>query len=355
MFRINRRAVLSSKPLWACFVASLFFVLVLAVPTPRFAYAQQNQNRGRNAAPNAAASNGDIEILHVQGNVSMLSGAGGNIAVQVGNDGVLMVDTGLASSSDKVLAAVRSLSKRPITYIINTDDRADHIGGNNFFAKIGAPSAINRASGAKVIIVSYLTVLDRLNAAAGDNSSEDEQAGWPNDTYEVPQKNLSFNGEAIQIFHQPATTDGNSVVYFRKSDVVSTGDLFDPSEYPIIDLKTGGSVQGVLEGLNRLKQIVIPLDHQEDGTMIIPGHGRICDIADMDVYQQMVTVMRDRIQAMIKDGMTVEQVKAAKPTRDYDPIYGTSTGNWTTDMFVEAVYKSLSATPGKTQQSRGAN
>ena len=132
---------------------------------------------------------------------------------------------------------------------------------------------------------------------------------------------------------------------FRRSDVISTGDIFDPTEYPIIDVKNGGSLQGVLEGLNRLRQMAIPADHVEGGTMIVPGHGRLCDVADLDIYQQMVTIVRDRLQDMIKSGMTLEQVKAAKPTRDYDPIYGSKTGNWTTEMFVEAAYKSLTSKP----------
>jgi cyclase len=132
-------------------------------------------------------------------------------------------------------------------------------------------------------------------------------------------------------------------VVFRHSDVISTGDLFDPTEYPIIDLKSGGSLQAVIEGLYRIKQLAIPADHQEGGTMLVPGHGRICDVADLDVYHQMLVIIRDRLQDMIKRGMTLEQIKAAKPTRDYDPIYGNTTGNWTTDMFVEAAYKSLTA------------
>jgi glyoxylase-like metal-dependent hydrolase (beta-lactamase superfamily II) len=132
-------------------------------------------------------------------------------------------------------------------------------------------------------------------------------------------------------------------VLFRSSDVISTGDIFDPTEYPIIDLKSGGSIQGVLEGLNRLKRMVVPANHMEGGTMVIPGHGRLCDAADVAIYQQMVTIVRDRIQDLIKSGMSLEQVKAAKPTRDYDPVYGRTTGNWTTDMFIEAAYKSLSS------------
>ena len=170
----------------------------------------------------------------------------------------------------------------------------------------------------------------------------------------MPQKNLYFNGEAVQIFHQPATTDGDSIVLFRRSDVISTGDIFDPTQYPIIDVKSGGSLPGVLEGLNRLRQMAIPADHMEGGTMIVPGHGRLCDVADLDIYQQMVTIVRDRLQDMIKRGMTLDQVKAARPTRDYDPIYGRDTGNWTTDMFIEAAYKSLSGKPD-TGGGRGSN
>jgi len=244
--------------------------------------------------------------------------------------------------SDKVVEALRTLSRRQITYIINTSDRTDHIGGNENFAKIGSPLAIARAARASVFIIAFNTLLDRMSDPNAKPSIPEK--AWPNDTYSVPQKNLYFNGEAVQIFHQPATTDGNSIVFFRRSDVVSTGDIFDPTEYPIIDLKNGGSLQGVIEGLNRLRQMAIPADHMEGGTMIIPGHGRLCDVGDLDIYQQMVTIVRDRLQDMINRGMTLDQVKAAKPTRDYDPIYGSNTGNWTTDMFIEAAYKSLSST-----------
>jgi glyoxylase-like metal-dependent hydrolase (beta-lactamase superfamily II) len=202
------------------------------------------------------------------------------------------------------------------------------------------------------MILAFNTVLDRMSAPTGQVAPTPEK-GWPNDTYDTPQKNLYFNGEAIQVFHQPATTDGNSFVFFRHSDVISTGDIFDPTEYPIIDLKSGGSLQAIIDGLFRIKQIAIPADHQEGGTMLVPGHGRICDVADLDVYHQMLVIIRDRLQDMIKRGMTLEQVKAAKPTLDYDPIYGSSTGNWTTDMFVEAAYKSLTAKPESKESKAG--
>ncbi len=321
----------------------------------KFAYPQEGQSGVRqSASPNNARQGRnpnaeEVHLLPVQGNISMLVGAGGNITVQAGEDGILLVDTGLATMSDKVLEAIRPLSKRPLVYIINTDDRGDHTGGNETIGKTGRPvptdsqryAVAERVAASHAYIIAFQTVLDRMSAPTGQESSMPDGA-WPNDTYSVPQKNLYFNDEVIQIFHQPATTDGNSIVLFRRSDVVSAGDIFDPTEYPIIDLKSGGSIQGVLEGLNRLKQMVVAADHQEGGTMIVPGHGRLSDAADLAVYQQMVTIVRDRLQEMIKSGMTLEQVKAAKPTRDYDPIYGSNTGIWTTDMFIEAAYKSLS-------------
>lgn len=281
----------------------------------------------------------------------MLAGAGGNITIQVGKDGILLVDTGSPAMSDKVIDAIRNFSKRQITYVVNTSDGADHLGGNEAITKVGRPLAIARAAQANVFIIAFNTILDRLSDP--NLKPPIAERGWPNDTYSVPLKNLSFNGEAVQIFHQPATTDGNSIVFFRHSDVVSTGDIFDPTEYPIIEVKKGGSLQGVVEGLNRLRQIVIPADHMEGGTMIVPGHGRICDAGDLDIYQQMVTIVRDRLQDMIKRGMTLEQVKAARPTRDYDPIYGKKTGNWTTDMFIEAAYQSLTTKtdPGRSDKS----
>ena len=289
---------------------------------------------------------GGVELLPVQGNISLLAGAGSNITVQTGKDGVLLVDSGSAAMSEKVAEAIRILSRGQVTYIVNTSDRGDHVGGNEHFARIGRPLAIARAAQAPVFIIAYSTVLDRMSDRNAKPPIPDR--ALPNDTYSVPQKNISFNGEAVQIFHQPATTDGDSIVLFRRSDVVSTGDLFDPTRYPYIDLRTGGSLQGVVEGLNRLRQMVIPADHVEGGTMIIPGHGRVCDMADLAVYQQMVTIVRDRLQDMIARGMTLEQIKAARPTRDYDPVYGSTTGSWTTEMFIEAAYNSLRRTEKNT-------
>jgi cyclase len=322
-------------PRLLCTAAALLFALILG--SAQLGYSQNAPNRGNQGASNSPA----LELLHVQGNISMLAGAGGNIAVQVGKDGILLVDSGTAAMTDKVLETIRTVSKGQVTYIVNTNDRSDHVGGNANFARIGRPLAIARAAQARVFIIGFSSMLERMSDPNTKPSLPEQ--GWPNDTYSGSQKNLSFNGEGIQIFHQPATTDGDSIVLFRRADVIATGDVFDPTEYPIIDLKNGGSLAGVLEGLNRLRQMAIPADHMEGGTMIIPGHGRVSDVADLDIYHQMVTIVRDRLQDMVKRGMTLEQVKAARPTRDYEPIYGHDTGSWTTDMFIEAAYKSLSA------------
>jgi glyoxylase-like metal-dependent hydrolase (beta-lactamase superfamily II) len=315
---------------------------------------QGNQDRTRQTVwpPTLSApAPGEVEVLPVQANVYMLVGAGGNITVQAGDDGVLLVDTGVASMSAKVLAAIQTISRRPLRYIINTTEYEDHTGGNATIADTGEivpfrePNYTAGPQGAldtgRASVISYLTVFHRMSAPTGQTPPTPE-AAWPYNTYSTPQKRLYFNGEPVVIMHQAATTDGNSIVLFRRSDVVSTGDLLDLTGYPIIDLKAGGSVQTIVEGLNRLIGITVPAANAAGGTLVIPGHGRISDHAEVVYYRDMITIIRDRIQDMIRKGMTVEQVKAARPTRDYDARYGRETGGWTTDMFVEAAYQSLS-------------
>ena len=296
-----------------------------------------------------SADNTELHVLPVQGNVYMIVGAGGNIAMQAGKEGVLLVDTGLAGVSDKVLAAVRTVSDKPIRYIINTHVHADHTGGNEKIAKAGSTIAggnvvgdIGQSAAEGATVVAAQQVLDRMSRKDGTTPPA-PSAAWPTDTYITDEKELFFNGEAIQIFHQAkAHTDGDSIVFFRRSDVVVTGDIFVTTSYPIIDLDRGGSYQGVLDGLNHILDITIPAEKQEGGTYVIPGHGRLCDEADVVEYRDMMTILRDRFLAMIKSGMTLEQFKARKPTRDYDPLYGADKGFWTTDKFIEASYKSLS-------------
>jgi cyclase len=293
----------------------------------------------------------EVHVLHVQGNVYMLVGAGGNITVQIGDDGVLLVDTSYEQMSQKVVAAIRTLSNKPIRYIINTHVHEDHIGGNAPIATLGATIAGgNMGAGANTgaAIIAHENVLNRMSAPTGQQASS-PSAAWPTDTYFTKKKELFFNGEAIEIMHQPsAHTDGDSIVFFRRSDVVSAGDLFLTTTFPVIDLQRGGNIHGIVEALNHILDITIPKDKQEGGTYVIPGHGRLCDEADVLEYRDMVTIVRDRIQDMVTRGMTLAQVKAARPTLDYDGRYGAKTGSWTTDMFIDAVYRNLS-TKAKSQ------
>ena len=271
----------------------------------------------------------------VQGKVYVLASAdanGSNVLVQSGSDGVLLVDTQAADAAQRVFAAVRALSPEPIRWIVNTSARVDHMGGNDALARLGTtPGSVGRAR-----IVAHQNVVHRLVG----NASISRDA-WPNDDFFTPDKDFFFNGEAVIVTHMPAaTSDGDSIVFFRRSDVIATGDIFTPGKYPAIDLTAGGSVQGEIDALNTILHVAVPGKYQEGGTYIVPGHGRMCDEADVVEYREMVTVVRDRIQDLIKKGSTLEQVKAAKPSRDYDPEY-TRSGGPPADLFVETVYRSL--------------
>jgi cyclase len=329
----------------------IFMILPAAIACAGSLFAQQGQPSAgpKDTSQQNKTAITEVHVWPVQGNVYMLVGAGGNITMQVGDDGILLVDTGLFRSTDAVVQAIRSVSDKPLRYIINTHIHADHTGGNEALAKTGNTIAggnvvgdIGASASEGATIIAFQTILDRMSAS--DSKDAAPQGAWPTDTYTTAEKSLFFNNEAIKIIHEPAAhTDGDSIVFFRRSDVVSTGDIFTTTGYPLIDLQRGGSFQGIIDALNQLLyQVTVPGPKQEGGTMIVPGHGRLCDQADLVVYQEMVTIIRDRIQDMISKGMTLEQVKAARPTRDYDRRYGSNTGFWTTDMFVEAAYKSLS-------------
>jgi glyoxylase-like metal-dependent hydrolase (beta-lactamase superfamily II) len=217
------------------------------------------------------------------------------------------------------------------------------VGGNEALGKKGSTIAggnvvgdIGGSASQGATIIAHEEVLNRMSAPPAAGQPAASFGALPTDTYVGAEKDLFFNGEGIQLLHQPAAhTDGDTIVFFRRSDVVSTGDIFTPERYPIIDLDRGGSVQGLIDGLNLIIDLTIPAEKQEGGTLVIPGHGRLCDEADVVEYRDMLTIVRDRFQDMIGKGMTLEQVKAAKPTEDYDPLYGNNT------RFVEAVYRSL--------------
>jgi cyclase len=327
----------------------------------------QTPGQSNQRGPARNLDNVEVHSLHVQGNVYMLVGGGGNVAVQVGDDGVLLVDTSVAEMSDKVLAEVRKLSNKPIHWIVNTHAHPDHIGGNENLSKVSA----GFLAPAGVQIVAHENVLARMSAPTGTQAPF-APASWPTDTYFTKQKDLFFNNEPVILMHQPsAHTDGDTMVFFRRSDVVSTGDIFQTTTYPFIDVLRGGSIDGIINAMNNILDLTVPRDKQEGGTYVIPGHGRLCDEHDVLEYRDMLTIIRDRIQDAVKKGMTLEQVRAMKPTLDYDARWGATSGppalavgsiqqatadslrtglasrsstpnepseGWTTDMFIETIY-----------------
>jgi glyoxylase-like metal-dependent hydrolase (beta-lactamase superfamily II) len=329
---------------------------------------------------------GQVHVLPVQGNVFMLVADGVNVTASVGPEGVLLVNTGAAAMSDKLLAALGQLSNatvtppsangcfgvhcpgtwgwsspyinaitaspgspKPLRFIMNTSADPEHVGGNErvsasgFFPRTAAFGTAVTSVGQKASIVAHENVLSRISAPAGRQAAMPE-AAWPTDTYfdEFFKLPAYFNGEAVIMHHAPAAnTDGDSFVYFRRSEVISAGNLFSTVSYPVIDLTKGGTIQGVLDGLNKILDLAVAEYRSQGGTWIIPSRGRVGDTADVASYRNMLTMIRDRIKDLKRKGMTLAQVQAARPTMDFDGRYGSTTGPWTTAMFVEAVYRSL--------------
>ena len=340
--------------------------------------------------PGFGQQDSDIKILPVSGNIYMLVGDGANVTMSVGRDGILLVDTGTAAMANKLLTTVRQLADRlistptpvtpcvglrcgeyaspvgwsspainalisspappqPIRFVINTNVDPDHTGGNKVIVPAGVTyTGGNIASSGGVpegaALIAHENVLNRMAESPAGKASDP----LPTDTYHRDFYKLShfFNGEGVQVVHVPAAhTDGDSIVYFRYSDVISAGDILSTVGYPVIDTEKGGSIQGVIAGLNRILDMGIPEFRTQGGTMVIPGHGRLCDMAEVVYYRDMLSIISDRIQDAIKRGLTLQQIKTAKLTMDFDARWGSTSGPWTTDMFIEAVYKSLSKKP----------
>ncbi len=331
---------------------------------------------------------GQVHVLPVQGNIYMLVADGTNITASVGKDGIAVVNTGAAPMSEKILAALDQLAKataaqpapntcfgpncpgawgwsspffntfisspppaKSMRYVLNTSAAPDHTGGNE---KLATSGSVRRgggsgfgtalpALGAKASIVAHEGVLARMSVPGGKAIPVPDEA-WPTETYFDEFHKLSeyVNGEAVILYHAPkANTDGDSFVFFRHSEVISAGNLFSTVSYPLIDVSQGGSIQGVIDGLNHILDVAVAEYRAQGGTWIIPGRGRLSDTADVASYRNMLTMVRDRVSDLKKKGMTLQQVKAARPTLDFDGRYGSTTGAWTTDMFLDAVYNSL--------------
>ena len=307
-----------------------FIVLVILLASP-LVMAQQNFD------------DVEIQVLKVRDNIYMLVGSGGNITVQTGAEGVLVIDTQYAELSDKILAKIGELSDKPLRYIINTHHHGDHVGGNEniknagFTLSGGNVGAALSTAGQGATILAHENVL--LNLASDENVSTEL---WPTLTYFSDKKDIFFNGEGVRIIHQPnAHTNGDSIIFFRKSDVITTGDAYITSFYPFIDMSSGGTLQGFIDASNAIIDLIIPEYGQDGGTLVIPGHGRLSDIGDVINWREMLTIVRDRIRDMKDRGMSLEEVLAAKPTRDYDPRWA-GQGIFSTENFVTAAYMTLS-------------
>ena len=295
------------------------------------------------AAPQATTSaSNNLEILEVRPSFFVIVGAGGNIGVQVGEDGVVVVDAGSAAGVTGVLAAIKRISPKPIRYIIDTGPDTDHVGGNEALSKAGEKLFGSSTRGGAVgnsaaPIISAEGVLLRMTAAA--------IGGLPTEVFHYSRKYMYLNGEAIEVFHQPAAhTDSDVFAFFRRSDVVVAGDVLDTRRFPVIDVERGGSIQGELAALNRLVDLAVPsvpVVTREAGTIVVPGHGRLCEQYDVVEYRDMLTIIRDRVRDLMKAGRTLAQVQAAQPAKGYMGRYGNSGGDWTTERFIEAVYRSL--------------
>jgi cyclase len=301
--------------------------------------------------PKSAAGEG-VHAFKVQGNVWMIPGAGANIAMQVGKEGVMLVDTGAAGMTDAVLTAIREVSNGPIRYVVNTSITADHIGGNAVIATLPGGVTKGQGRGPTAGITAHENVLLRMSTPGPDKKAPYPTDAWPTDGYISARRDLFFNGEPIDIIHMPAAhSDGDTIVYFRGSNVLVSGDVFTTTGFPLIDRKLGGSAKGTLDALNIMLDITVPENMQEGGTYVIPGHGRVCDEADLVEYRDMLHEIRDRMENLVNvQHLTLEQVKAKRPLLGWEGRY--SRPEWTTDMFVEALYEEYKGTEVKGNAAR---
>ena len=287
---------------------------------------------------------GPLDVVQIRPNFYMIAGAGGNIAVQFGRQGTIVVDSGTAEMADAVMAAIKKLTDGPIRYVINTGADPDHVAGNAKLSLGGHALGSGVITGGAAPVIGVEDIVDRMSVLVGGKPLYPVEA-VPSESFSRKQKALYVNDDPIIVMRQfAAHSDSDTIVFFRRSDVVVTGDVFDPTRFPVIDIEHGGSIQGEIAALNGLIDLVVssvPIPVNEGGTLVVPGHGRVCEQAEVVDYRDMVTTVRNTIQRFIDKGMTLDQIKAANPTAGFRNQYGSDTGSWTTDMFVEAVYKGL--------------
>jgi glyoxylase-like metal-dependent hydrolase (beta-lactamase superfamily II) len=299
----------------------------------------------------AQPSSGGITPVHVHENVWMLVTPDGNLALQVGEEGALLVDTGRTGTSEAVLQAIRQVTTQPLRYIINTSAGPIQTGNNIEFGKLLGGATDHRGRGPTPAIIAHEAVLKHMSEPGAHGGQNFPAVSWPSDAYAVKQRSIRYNGEAIDIIHLPnAYSDGDSLVYFRRSDVVVTGEIYSTKRFPLVDRARGGTVKGVLDGLNRVLDITVPAvvaeSFAEGGTLVIPATGRLSDEDDVTEYRDMVAITRDRVASLVGMKRTLEQVKATKPLVDYDARY--SIPSWTGAMYIDAMYAEMSGAAART-------
>jgi len=308
-------------------------LIIAALAIASVTLAAQEQFVDINRSIKDVATHGSVKTVHISGDVYMLTGGGANIVVSAGDEGVFVVDTGAASATDNLLAAIRDLSKKPIRWIVNTTLDADHIGSNERMSNAG-----RTVNGNPAAIISH----EKLPLRMLKLPVPVPVTARPLNTFFADSRDIYFNDDPIFIYRAIAHTDGDVFVHFRHADVIAAGDTFSTIAYPVVDVANGGTTQGFIDGLNKILDLAVPKHLEEGGTYIIPGHGRICDEADVLEYHDMVVIVRDRIREAIKKGMTLDQVKAARLTRDFDARYAAATGPGSAATFIESVYRDLS-------------
>ena len=330
----SRRLSFTTAPAW----------VVALVLVPGGAYSGDSL-----LARQRAADTSPLETIQIRPNVYVIFGAAGNITAHVGSYGVILVDSGTAAMADKVVQAVKAITTQPIRYIINTSADVDHVGGNEIVSLAGGQRPafpVTRFEG-QATVLAHGNVLGRMS----DDETLYPTRSWPTATYTSRVRSMYLNDDAVQVIRQlGALSDGDSIVLFRRADVIATGDILDLRHFPMIDPAKGGSIQGELDALNHLLELTVPampMVLEEGRTLLVPGHGRVSDYGELVEYRDMPKVICDNIQELVTQSLNVAQVKAANPTAGYRKRWGVETGPWTTDTFVETIYTELKSPKGK--------